>query len=120
MLEAYTRAILGNWGVLFPADEVVPKYYFHTPTRSDDMLVVSLPIGGPSGLRSRHLVEDLSSWMLWRHFPVDYRADLEEGLTECIDANGGPRTSWRRPSGFVLLGPVPDWMKQAIQHAQKV
>jgi hypothetical protein len=68
---------------------------------------VSLPIGGSSTLASRHVIENLSSWMLWRHFPPGFRETLEEGVTETIDSARGPETSWRRPAEFISFGKLP-------------
>jgi hypothetical protein len=112
ILRAYAVALLGNWPVLFPDQELVPKYEFGEPTRSADRRVVTLPIAGSQTLGSRHLIEDMSSWMLWRHFPPGFIEGLEEGLTE-----GRMETSWRRPAKCIILGKIPDSLRVALRAA---
>jgi hypothetical protein len=111
IFQAYAQALLANWTVLFPARGPAPSYRFGEPARSEDRRVVTLPIAGPWTLGSRSYIENLSSWMLWSQFPLDFLKDLEEGLTETIDESG-PQTSWRTLAprligGECLLALVP-------------
>lgn len=110
ILKAHAEALLVNWAVLFPDHRPGPQYEFGEPVRSTDHLVVSLPIAGSQTLLSRHLIEDLSSWMLWRHFPPAFIEGLEEGLTE-----GRMPANWRRPSQFIVLGKLPEGLRAALQ-----
>ena len=86
-----------------PGQPKPPRYEFFEPTRSSDHRTVTLPIGGESTLFSRHAIENLSSWMLWRYFPPDFLDELEEGVTETIDPSHAPQTSWRRRSQTIYL-----------------
>jgi hypothetical protein len=74
---AYVAAVL--------AEEYRPgdvQYQVFEPEISADRTVVSLPIGGTQTLGSRSDFEDVHAYLLSRFMPLEFRRDLEEGITE--------------------------------------
>lgn len=100
--RAYTQAVLAEWTVLEPKHANVPRYVFFEPTLSEDRRVATLPVGGAWTLGSRLTFENAASHLLSDFFPLQFKLNLEEGLTETIDASKGPTTHWRR-----ILRPIP-------------
>jgi hypothetical protein len=69
---------------------------------------VSLSIDGVWTAGSRALFEGMSSYLLSTFLPPQFKAGVEEGLTESV--TGRPSTNWRKPSeplARVLAGASP-------------
>ena len=95
IFRAYVEASLAETRC-FPVGPA--RYVFFEPELSADRRVASLPLSGTSTLGSRHGFEDMSSFMLWHRFPLGFREQLEEGLTEDIGDGRGLQTNWRKPT----------------------
>ena len=104
IFQGYVEALLQNWQALpFHAGHPSLSYVFFPPTLSGDRLVATLPLGGARTLGTRAQIENLSSYMLWQFFPPEFLKDLEEGVTETINASEGPYTNWRQLSRALTL-----------------
>jgi hypothetical protein len=108
-LKGYANALLANWH-RFPGHSTHPSvaYTFFSPELSADRTIASLPIGGGQLLGTRVAIENMCSYMLWQHLPMEFMEGLEEGLTETIDPSKGFQTNWRLPSpsiGFIKADP---------------
>ena len=88
-----------------------PTYEFFPPTLSADGLTATLPIGGAQTLGSRHKFENIASYLLREFLPLDFRTQLEEGLTEPgLLHPEATATSWRdlsEPIERVLAAAMP-------------
>ena len=107
--KAYANALLANWHRLpGKANHASITYTFFPPELSSDQTIASLPIGGGQNLGTRAAIENVSSYMLWQHLPMEFMEGLEEGLTETINPLNGLQTYWRLPAqsiGFVSADP---------------
>ena len=107
VFAAYCRATVQHQEVFGRGPEHPPiECVFFPPEISKDAKIVSLPIGGVSSLATRSSLEDMASYMLWQHLPVEIMTGLEEGLKENI--TGEYTTNWRlaAPSiGFIKADP---------------
>ena len=102
VFEAYVSTLLKNWREIGAGNYDAPRYEFGAPELSADRKIATLPVGGTSTVGSRDVIENMSSQFLWRFFPVAFRRDLDEGITEDIGSGRGFETNWRKVPEFVI------------------
>jgi hypothetical protein len=106
IFEKYVQAVLDNAhhisGLKRAIGETPVRYIFFQPELSDDRKIATLPIGGVNTLGTRANIENGLSWMLWYYMPIDFKKDLEEGITE--DFGTGKYTNWRKPTTMIVVG----------------
>ena len=100
VFRAYVEAVLTNWSYFekYPA----PRYVFFEPELSSDARVAS-PLGGEQTIGSTATFENLTAWMLSWRFPIAFRQELEEGLTEPDPSDPqAMATSWRAVTTAII------------------
>ena len=114
MFEAYIQTALSNAhhlsGLKSSIGEPPPTYIFFQPELSDDQKVATLPIGGNNTLGTRANFENGLSWMLSFYMPMDFKEDLEEGITENFGI--GESTNWRKPVDVIVVSHFKMWRKE--------